>query len=178
MKKTKQVVSSFLLILILAGCQALPRSTDSSEFESINSDSGLKSEKSEPQDFPDITAGAGHSCLLTTTGRIECWGANQFGQLGGKDGPFTSLEGGPPFQGETPGDWSKTNVRGLAGKPTAISSGYYHTCALVGVGGVQCWGWNASGQLGDGTTVDSDTAVHIQGLDVPAMAIALGAVHT
>jgi len=178
MKKIKQVASKFLLILILAGCQALPCSTDSSEFESINSDSGLTSEKSEPQDFPDITAGAGHSCLLTTTGRIECWGANQFGQLGGGNGQFTPLEGGPASADGIPGDWSKTNVRGLSGKATAISSGYYHTCALVGVGGVQCWGRNDSGQLGNGTNNNSDTAVHIQGLDVPATAMALGAVHS
>lgn len=133
--------------------------------------------KGEPQDFPDIAAGAGHSCLLTTTGRIECWGANQYGQLGGKDGPFTLLENGPPFSG-IPGGWAKANVRGLTEKAIAVSSGYYHTCALVGVGGAQCWGLNASGQLGDGTNIDSDTAVHVQGMDIPVTAIELGVSHS
>jgi alpha-tubulin suppressor-like RCC1 family protein len=169
----KQVVSALLMIAVLVGCKALPQPVDSSE-----PDPGLASEKGEPQDFPDLAAGAGHSCLLTTTGRIECWGANQYGQLGGKDGPFTLLENGPPFSGRIPGDWAKAKVRGLTGKAVAVSSGYYHTCALVGVGGVQCWGWNASGQLGTGTNVDSDTAVHVQGLDIPVTAIDLGVSHS
>ena len=125
MQKIKLVVSILLLITVLTGCFTIPRAIDSSEAETVNPpDTGLVSEKGEPQDFPDIAAGAGHSCLLTTTGRIECWGANRYGQLGGKDGPFTSLEGGPPILGGIPGDWVKANVRGLTGKATAISSGY------------------------------------------------------
>ena len=167
----KQVISILLLITVLVGCNARPQPIDLSKTEPV-------SDKGEPQDFPDIAAGAGHSCLLTTTGRIECWGANQYGQLGGKDGPFILLEDGPPMPEGIPGDWAKTNVRGLTGKATALSSGYYHTCALVGVGGVQCWGRNDSGQLGNGTNNDSDIAVHVQGIDIPATALALGAVHS
>ena len=179
MKKIRQFFSVFLLIVILADCQALPPSTDLSEIESTNQpDVDLITQKGEPQDFPDIAAGAGHTCLLTTTGRIECWGANQYGQLGGKDGPFTPLENVPQIMEGTPGDWVKKNVRGLTDKATAVSAGYYHSCALVGVGGIQCWGQNTSGQLGDGTTIDRDIAVHVQKIDVPIIAMALGAVHT
>lgn len=179
MKNINKFAFTFLLILTLAGCQALPGISNSPEPEFTNQpDSVSTFEKGEPQDFPDIAAGAGHSCLLTTTGRVVCWGVNQYGQLGGKDGPFTPLEGRPSSVVGYPGDWVKANVRGLSGNVTAISSGSYHTCALVGVGGVQCWGRNESGQLGDGTTVERYTAVNVRGMDVPVTAIALGTLHS
>ena len=38
----------------------------------------------------------------------------------------------------------------------AIAAGGAHTCALMTTGGVRCWGANASGQLGDGSTADQN----------------------
>jgi alpha-tubulin suppressor-like RCC1 family protein len=38
-----------------------------------------------------------------------------------------------------------TNVVGIA-------AGDFHTCAVLGDGGIRCWGFNSTGQIGDGTT--------------------------
>jgi alpha-tubulin suppressor-like RCC1 family protein len=91
-----------------------------------------------------ITAGGGwtwinmveaHTCALTTSGSIKCWGSNGYGQLGDGSG-----EGWL-----TPGE-----VVGLTGGVTAIDAGNSHTCALTTGWGVKCWG---SGRGGDNTSM-------------------------
>jgi len=47
---------------------------------------------------------------------------------------------------------------------TAISGFGEHTCALVAGGTLRCWGVNANGQLGDGTTTDQLNPVAVTGL--------------
>src|SRR5438874_239955 len=59
----------------------------------------------------------------------------------------------------------------------AVSGGGSHTCALPGDGTVQCWGENADGQLGDGTTASSSTPVRVVGI-TGAVAVASGWQHT
>ncbi len=111
-----------------------------------------------------ITAGAAHSCaILAVGGGVKCWGRNLEGQLG--DGTKT-------------GRTTPVNVVGLAGGVIAVSGGGLHTCALTATGGVKCWGWNTTGQLGDGTTTDRLTPVDVSGLTGGAAAIDAGGHHT
>ncbi|MCP4695939.1 MAG: hypothetical protein GY862_03675, partial [Gammaproteobacteria bacterium] len=91
-----------------------------------------------------IAAGAYHTCALTTSGGVKCWGYNGYGQLG--DDSTTDRT--------TPMD-----VVALSSGVAAIAAGDSHTCVLITDGGVKCWGYNSDGQLGDGTDMNHITPV-------------------
>jgi alpha-tubulin suppressor-like RCC1 family protein len=88
-----------------------------------------------------MALGDAHTCALTMSGGVRCWGANDRGQLGDGLGVGRAV---PPSTDVL------TGVR-------AIAAGSAHTCALMTTGGLRCWGSNDLGQLGDGTTTDRDT---------------------
>ena len=64
-------------------------------------------------------------------------------------------------------------VRGVV----QLDAGDQHTCAVLNDGGVNCWGKNSYGQLGDGTTADNNLAVAVVGLS-NAVAVDAGDFHT
>jgi alpha-tubulin suppressor-like RCC1 family protein len=84
--------------------------------------------------FVAVAAGQGHTCALTLSGALYCWGANQDGQLGVGD---VNPRLAPAL---TPGgaDWE------------AIAAGREHTCGLRRDNSAWCWGSNDASQLGLG----------------------------
>ncbi len=110
-----------------------------------------------------VAAGARHTCVLTSGSAVKCWGNNAFGQLGDGSGldRLTAVD-----------------VSGLGGGVSAIAAGEDHTCALTTGGGVKCWGDNASGQLGDGSTTRRLAAVDVSGLGNGISSITAGRAHT
>ena len=85
-----------------------------------------------------ITAGYIQSCGLATGGIAYCWGDNSFGELGTGT---TSVSSPSPI----------AVIGGLTF--SAISAGIsFHTCGLTTAGAAYCWGYNDSGELGNGTT--------------------------
>ena len=65
----------------------------------------------------------------------------------------------------------------LPAPSSQLAVGYQHSCALRADTTVKCWGYNASGQLGDGTNTDSNIAVTVAGI-TGATAITAGFAHS
>jgi alpha-tubulin suppressor-like RCC1 family protein len=82
-----------------------------------------------------VTTGGTHSCALVSRSNVKCWGSNFSGELG---------------DGTTLGRLSPVDVIGLSGSVAGISAGGSHSCALLAGGGINCWGENSSGGLGNG----------------------------
>ena len=99
-----------------------------------------------------ISAGAWHTCARLTSGQARCWGANAFGALG--DGTTTDRTR-PVSVSNADGSAS------LSAVTTVSASPYRHSCALVDGDRVACWGYNLSGQLGDGTTTNRTRPVPV-----------------
>src|SRR5690606_13204900 len=111
-----------------------------------------------------ITAGYQHTCALTTTGAVWCWGRNGFGQLG---------------DGSTNTQPAPVQVSGLPSNIITITAGDQHTCALTDTGAAWCWGYNQYGQLGDGASNSPETTpVQVSGFPSDVTAIAAGSWHT
>lgn len=98
-----------------------------------------------------ITAGTSQACALTSSGGVDCWGENSYGQLG--DG--TEMDSATPVEVKVLGG------PGALSGVEAIAAGSDHTCALTNGGEVDCWGENHFGQLGDGSTPESSTPVTV-----------------
>jgi len=58
-----------------------------------------------------------------------------------------------------------------------ITAGRDHACQLDAFGAASCWGWNGSGQLGEGTTDDSPEPIEVSG-SIAFASISAGGEHT
>ena len=113
---------------------------------------------------PGVSLGDQHSCVLSNDGLVKCWGNNLFGQLG--LGTTGTLEN------------EALDVIGLTEPIAAITAGWSHTCALTTLGNVYCWGRNAHGQLGDGSTTNRLSPVKVKVIQGNAIAVDAGSQHT
>jgi len=74
-----------------------------------------------------ISSGGSHTCAILDNGDVSCWGLGNYGQLGNGS---TSQQNSPTL----------TSSLGTGRIAVALSSGNYHTCAILDSGGVSCWG--------------------------------------
>ena len=92
-----------------------------------------------------------HSCARVA-GRVVCWGSESTGAIGFTRGASTASVS---LSGRT--------VPGLT-EVVHVTGGPDFSCALRANGTAACWGANASGQLGNGTTTASVAPVAVSGL--------------
>ena len=99
-----------------------------------------------------LTAGVGNvfAVLSDGGGTIAGWGINSNGQLGQALGSSPGLDALQPMRVQMLSD------------VVAVSGGALHACALLANGGVECWGDDSYGQLGDGQTTASLTPVAVR----------------
>lgn len=83
-----------------------------------------------------VTAGQYHTCGIDADGSAHCWGDNTHGQLG--TGPGTT--GSPTPQ-----------LVALGLPFDQLEAGYLSSCGVTTSGAGYCWGYNAYGQVGDGS---------------------------
>lgn len=90
-----------------------------------------------------VVMGGMHACALLDVGGdeggpVRCWGDNTYSQMGDP---------------AAPSGWVASPVEVVQLQHVvSLVAGYAHTCALTADSSVYCWGFNSSGQIGDGTT--------------------------
>src|SRR4051812_28880241 len=100
-------------------------------------------------EFSSVVAGWLHSCGVATSGATYCWGDNTSGQLGIGTSD-TDIHPRPLLVSFTE-------------KFAQLSLGSRVTCGITVDKRAFCWGRNATGQLGDGTTTDRTTPTAVGG---------------
>lgn len=88
-------------------------------------------------DWLAVAAGGLHTCGVRSSGKAYCWGVNWNGQIGGPtrhDDQVTLSTVVSPTD-----DWA-----------ASLAAGSSHNCALRQNAELRCWGWDATGQVGNG----------------------------
>jgi alpha-tubulin suppressor-like RCC1 family protein len=104
-----------------------------------------------------VGSNAGY-CAVLTDGGVDCWGQNDYGQLGG--GSSGGSSDSPVAVEGVGGNGLLTDVSSIATEVYARSD-----CALLASGGVDCWGQDADGDLGDGSNDISDVPAPVVGVN-------------
>ena len=146
MIKKYNVVLMIILLLITAftGCGGGPSSPSSTPPSNPPSDPPLDPPSNPSLSAPPISAGSCHNLALKSDGTVWAWGDNSSGQLG---------------NGTTDNSTSPVKVSFPGGVTvTAIAAGGYHSLALTSNGTIYAWGYNNTGQIGNGTLAPAVTS--------------------
>jgi alpha-tubulin suppressor-like RCC1 family protein len=157
--------NSWVVFLAMAGCGRSGLWSDDAGSAGVGGDDCSPGCRPEPV---ALTVGTAFACALSTVGTVECWGANQHGQLG---------IGETDARGDAPGELGEelpVTELGSGRRAVAIDAGYQHACALLDDGSVKCWGDGELGALGLGDPSDRGSRSGEMGDDLPPVALGTG----
>ena len=102
-----------------------------------------------PVAWRSLSAGADHTCGLTTDGGAYCWGANDFGMLG---------------DGTRQARYVPVPVAVRAGlRFQSIAAAGENSCGVATDGSAWCWGDNRNGNVGDRTRITRRAPTRVAG---------------
>ncbi len=105
----------------------------------------ISSSESDNAKISEVALGFGFACVIMhSSSTVQCWGTNNFGQLGNDNSPTDGTNIWPP-----------NPTAGLPTKARQIDSHGYHVCAALTDGQLRCWGSNNVGQIGVGFSAGS-----------------------
>jgi alpha-tubulin suppressor-like RCC1 family protein len=96
-----------------------------------------------------IDLGSNNVVAIKDNGTLWAWGTNDAGQLGNN----STIDRSSPIQIGSATNWTYA----------ASSSANDGACAINSLGQLYVWGFNASGQLGDGTTISKSSPIQVPG---------------
>jgi alpha-tubulin suppressor-like RCC1 family protein len=115
----------------------------------------------------NISSAGSRSCAILSSGALKCWGVGDSGSLGcGNRSRWDCISSTP------------IGVFGLSSAVVAVSLGSSHSCVLMSIGSVKCWGFGGNGRLGYGGTENQMVPVDVVSLSSPVISISAGGGHT
>jgi len=122
------------------------------------------------QKLKQIVVNEQSTCAISRTGKVYCWGSDQFGQSGNGTAPSQLL----PMEIDV-------SLLGITNSFKEIGSGLNYYCGIHESGKIYCWGNNQEGVMGNGT-INNEYATPVEidmsstGLpnDFKSLAVGLG----
>lgn len=115
-----------------------------------------------------LSHGNSHVCAIFTTGKVKCWGRNNYGQLGLGDTTdrgdgANEMGNNLPYVDLGTGKTAKT-----------MSTAGDYNCAILNDDTVKCWGYNSVGQLGYGDMTDRGSGANQMGDNLSTVDLGTG----
>lgn len=105
-------------------------------------------ERATGETFAQIATGWAHTCALSTSQKVYCWGDNTMGQIGADPALAPEL--------------TEPTLVALVGTPVGVTAGADFSCAWMQGGALYCWGGNLMGQLGENPFVLSSSSTPVE----------------